>query len=573
MPDLFISYSSLDRESIRPIVAAFEAIGLEVWWDQFIVEQRWSDHIEEAIAASRRVLAFISRNVNASPRYYVQAEMQRAQAARKLIPVKVGEFTMSLFIEGITLGEQTLYADDFNNFLTGAGFSTVCRLFGRHTQVEMPDRKASVEEWFAGGLTEEQMALAASIAVAESASLSAVMDLSKDLSRRLGAMMAALDTEAKGPKPISSILQSRTKRLQGVQAKLFSERHRRFGVDYECVRFEEPNRAQEVLGYLWDECDGIHPALFAWLDHLTHTANPDVRKRAALMLGVLARSRFASVFDTLFARWIMDDHPATRDVADMALAVTALEDSYKSTISEIVRDLSLSRNKTRLRAAVELACGYTGARIKGLAIKTLKTVARSDHTDFEVLEVMRNCIEFTLRESLGSDDSSLLDITQLVSDLSEWARAPDDETPSLLPIYLFLGFMSGLPVRPPHDGEGMLSLETITETEETCVPAALVFEAALRRVGDVETFSPTKVAVGILAKWIAEDEGDDPDPLLDFAAHVYAACKSDRDKRRLAYALRQRYSPEELVSQADGIRTRLAIGGQRPNGRSESTLA
>jgi hypothetical protein len=58
-------------------------------------------------------------------------ERQRAFEADKLIPVKIGEFTMPLNIEGITIGRQMILVPDFDAFLTGGGFQCVCHVLGK----------------------------------------------------------------------------------------------------------------------------------------------------------------------------------------------------------------------------------------------------------------------------------------------------------------------------------------------------------------------------------------------------------------------------------------------------------
>ena len=82
MTDIFISYSSADRVHLEPIVLAFERAGLSMWWDRMIQEGQWGDQTEHALKAARRVVAFVTPRVISRERYYVYAEMQRAQKHR-----------------------------------------------------------------------------------------------------------------------------------------------------------------------------------------------------------------------------------------------------------------------------------------------------------------------------------------------------------------------------------------------------------------------------------------------------------------------------------------------------------
>jgi hypothetical protein len=48
--EIFISYSSKDRERVRILVEALVRQGVPVWWDQHIVAgQNWENELEQAL--------------------------------------------------------------------------------------------------------------------------------------------------------------------------------------------------------------------------------------------------------------------------------------------------------------------------------------------------------------------------------------------------------------------------------------------------------------------------------------------------------------------------------------------
>ena len=54
MADVFFSYSSKDRERVRPIRDALVAEGFDVFWDQEVSPGRnWDEWIREHLAAAR----------------------------------------------------------------------------------------------------------------------------------------------------------------------------------------------------------------------------------------------------------------------------------------------------------------------------------------------------------------------------------------------------------------------------------------------------------------------------------------------------------------------------------------
>lgn len=556
MPDVFVSYSHADRDEIGRVAQALAGAGVEVWWDALISAGRWSDQVETALNAAKWVVAFLSPNVIAAESYYVFAEMRRAQSAGKLVPVKIGEFTMSLMIEGVVLGEQMLFAQDYGSFLDGGGLQSLCAMIGQAPSVPRAERAG--DPWFDAEPEASQLALAVAVAVAESAPLQTVTDLGQDLERRIAKVIEGSQEQA-APQTLSSVLRSRSSMLRRVGATIYDDRHRRLDVDVACVRFENPNRGQSLLRHIWREFDALRPTLIGWLDHLTQTANADVRQRIGLSIGGLARGDFAPVWDALLRRWIVHEHAATRDVADMALSVAVFDPRIAGVATTLIHDLARSSDTVALRAAVELACGYTGARIKGLPLKILKMVAKSEHGDFKILATMRAAIDFMVQDSCSTDDSSLFDWRQLIGDLAEWAEAPDPETPRHLPTYLFLSLMQGFPLQVPSDGAGSLSLAAIVTSGKTEAGAALllasarVFAAALRDPGD-SIFSPRDVAGDILRSWLrqraessARSDAAVDDVLLGFCRAVWSSCATERDRDRLAHALRHAYAADVLA--------------------------
>lgn len=88
MRDVFISYSSQDRERARRYAEAFQARGWDVWWDPEIPPGRQYDEvIVEALQAARCVVVLWSRHSAGS--IWVKNEAAEAMNGRKLIPVLI----------------------------------------------------------------------------------------------------------------------------------------------------------------------------------------------------------------------------------------------------------------------------------------------------------------------------------------------------------------------------------------------------------------------------------------------------------------------------------------------------
>lgn len=85
MSDIFVSYSSKDRERAGIVARALEARGWSVWWDRTIPPGRqYDDVIEEALAEARVVVVLWSKASSTST--WVKNEASDAVGKKALIP-------------------------------------------------------------------------------------------------------------------------------------------------------------------------------------------------------------------------------------------------------------------------------------------------------------------------------------------------------------------------------------------------------------------------------------------------------------------------------------------------------
>lgn len=101
MADVFFSYSSKDRERVRPIHEALTALGFDVFWDQQVPAGKdWDTWIREELADARCAVVFWSLGSVASRN--VRHEATIASEQEKLVPVmldllRVEQFPIGLF--------------------------------------------------------------------------------------------------------------------------------------------------------------------------------------------------------------------------------------------------------------------------------------------------------------------------------------------------------------------------------------------------------------------------------------------------------------------------------------------
>jgi tetratricopeptide (TPR) repeat protein len=108
MADVFISYSSEDRERVRPLAAALEARGFSVWWDRALAAgDDYANVIAKALADSKASIVVWSRVSVESP--WVRDEAAHAREANRLVPVLFDKVQ-------IPLGFGAINAEDFTKW-------------------------------------------------------------------------------------------------------------------------------------------------------------------------------------------------------------------------------------------------------------------------------------------------------------------------------------------------------------------------------------------------------------------------------------------------------------------------
>src|SRR5262245_37338926 len=100
MTDIFFSYSSADRDRVRPIRDALVAQGFEVFWDQQVPSgMDWDTWIRQHLAKSRCAMAFWSATSVSSDNVRHEATVAKQQG--KLISVLLEPLTAEQFPMGL----------------------------------------------------------------------------------------------------------------------------------------------------------------------------------------------------------------------------------------------------------------------------------------------------------------------------------------------------------------------------------------------------------------------------------------------------------------------------------------
>lgn len=94
MADIFLSYSSQDRERVRPLVDAFARQGWTVWWGyRILTGASWDDAIEEALSTAKCVVVWSRAAVSSE---WVRIEASIGRDKNILVPVLLDDVPLPL---------------------------------------------------------------------------------------------------------------------------------------------------------------------------------------------------------------------------------------------------------------------------------------------------------------------------------------------------------------------------------------------------------------------------------------------------------------------------------------------
>ncbi|MEJ0059945.1 MAG: TIR domain-containing protein [Terricaulis sp.] len=112
MADIFISYSSEDRNRVRPLAEALQARGFDIWWDRSLAAgQDYASVIDRELRAAKAVIVVWTAGSAAST--FVRDEAGRARDEGRLVPVLLDPVQ-------IPLGFGSFQAEDFTRWNGGS---------------------------------------------------------------------------------------------------------------------------------------------------------------------------------------------------------------------------------------------------------------------------------------------------------------------------------------------------------------------------------------------------------------------------------------------------------------------
>lgn len=125
MVDVFLSYTSRDRETVRRLIEAFDTFGLVIWWDRgradhgLIAGQRYDREIERNLKVAKSVAVIWSTKSVESD--WVFGEAERARSQKKLVAALIEECDIPIQFSRIEAAKLM----DWNGEIAHDGFQSL----------------------------------------------------------------------------------------------------------------------------------------------------------------------------------------------------------------------------------------------------------------------------------------------------------------------------------------------------------------------------------------------------------------------------------------------------------------
>ncbi len=95
MIDIFVSYSTHDRQRVKQLTDVISKSGFSIWADyQILAGEHWANKIEQQLHNSRCVIVIWSRSSTSSE--WVREEAAYARETKKLIPVLIDNIDLPI---------------------------------------------------------------------------------------------------------------------------------------------------------------------------------------------------------------------------------------------------------------------------------------------------------------------------------------------------------------------------------------------------------------------------------------------------------------------------------------------
>ena len=158
---VFLSYSSKDKERVQPLIESLESEGFDFWWDQEIpIGQTYDSVIEQRLENAKAVLVVWSKHSITSN--WVKAEAAVARDQSKMIPVLIDDVKIPLGFSRLQTAKLINWQKDQANETYDQVVAEINRMLAGREPIgqDPPGKKKSLAPYFASGFVIAGLVLA-----------------------------------------------------------------------------------------------------------------------------------------------------------------------------------------------------------------------------------------------------------------------------------------------------------------------------------------------------------------------------------------------------------------------------
>ncbi|QXJ22225.1 hypothetical protein AGRA3207_003192 [Actinomadura graeca] len=287
------------------------------------------------------------------------------------------------------------------------------------------------------------------------------------------------------------------------------------------VRFTDDLLQPAVLTYAWHHLDGCRPVLLRWLRRLVDHRDIEVRGRAAVTVGLLARGDLDYALHRFLRSWAGDESRTQRETAAAALGLAASERELTEPVWRLLESWAAEGGTPFQNRLRRTAAGAVGGPL-------------GNWQPERALVLLGDVLDDEQWSGLVAVSTSVLRLveqgreTEVLGALLEWSRPQDDSAlvAQALSVFVFValspvpwshvpGGSAGAPLVVADNGRHRRQMEELWARALARKPAQ---EHALEALRD----------------FLTEQADNDPATLEAVRAMVVGvAARSDRHRRRL----------------------------------------
>lgn len=532
---VFISYRSVERDRLKPILSLLEQHHIRYWWDQDI-RQDWGEDIERALDGAAYVLGFISELSQQSPAVF--GEFKRAEAQKKLVPVRIDKSqiryrfdTIVAFHNYFDFSDSSL-AGDHPEFLRllkriapGATSEPIC-------QGDQVNGKA-MNLWFEDAAKLRHFPYIMSLCVFEHRTHERVSYYANKLEQLL--LGRGYPPEMFGAYQILP----RSSRLNAVRAQTIKFKPATLPYDMEYVEFMDQAFRPSYLNFLWREMDQLRPAIREWMEQIVEENSQD-GESLVVAISILGRENFNPVFTSILRPWLFSDNKKLQMFADLSLYAMNFDPTIKDFVRQQIyrllnpegaQEQEIRADMRAMNVALGLACGYVGIGMPEVVVDilprfqaTIEKAFRENRDDkgVKLVELITtNVNEMTKRALL--DSLMLRDgFRSFFVEIAGWTTSAQDMRLRYFPLLIAMTIANGLRGKDETGQPDGLSL--LVHGEDGAIDVAVVDALSMVFKHSLEYGNPDirNLAKSLLQDWSEAARARDASRELSAAVrHVF----------------------------------------------------